>query len=904
MTPERWDRVWSLFEAALERPAPERAALLDAACTGDPELRAEVERYLRADAAAPSLLDAGPGEPAVGDPALLRVDAPAVVGRAVGPYRVIRELGRGGMGVVYLAERADVQKTVALKLVRGSLASPESGERFLLERRVLARLEHPHVARLLDAGVTDDGLPYFAMEYVDGVPLTDYCDGHRLPVRARLELFGRVCEAVEYAHRNLVVHRDLKPSNILVTEDGTPKLLDFGIAKLLEGDADDGLTGTGMRLMTPEYAAPEQLRGEPVTTATDVYALGVVLYELLSGHRPYQLRGRSPGEVERVVLQTVPPRPSTAASRAEERPKGGEGTERLTPEGVSAARGTSPERLRRQLAGDLDTIVLKALAKEPQERYASARQLLDDTRRHLGGRPVLARPSTAGYRARKFVRRNRWGVVTAAVVVLALVGGAAAATAGFVRATRAEARAREDAATAERVSAFLVGLFKVADPREARGNAVTAREMLDSGATKVEKELSAQPLVQARLMQTMGDAYASLGIYGEASRLLERSRTTRERLLGPSAPELGDNLTALGNLYREQGRYEDADTVGRRGAQILERALGPDDPRVARSLSSLGDLYRRQGRYAEAESLVTRSLRIDERAFGANAEQVADDLSKLAGILAEQGRQAEAEPLFLRVLQMRERAYGPDHPRVGLAVGNLAAAQFEQNKVASAEPLQRRSLAISSKAFGPEHTGVAMDLYNLANIVSARGDRAQALTLYGRAMAIWERRFGPDHPYVAAALNGMSATYFRDERYAESVPLLRRSLAIREKTLAPDHPFIGMSAHNLGFSYGQLGRRAEAEQLMRRALAIREKTLEPSAQHLTDSYRELARLYRDQGRYADAESMYQRAMKQWESAGRPRDPDWIAIMRESAEVMRRRGRTADAAALEAKLGPK
>ena len=438
MTPdalERWQQADAVFSEALDLPPEKRAAFLDEACAGDADLRREVERLFEADAQAGLFLETpsdwfdaprlpGPGVAAEGDRARR-----AVLGQQVGPYRLLDEIGHGGMGTVYLAERADGQfeQQVALKLVRSGVATDEALRRFRLERQILAGLHHPHVARLLDGGVTEDGTPYFVMEYVAGIPIDRYCDEHRLSIAERLRLFCTVCAAVQYAHQNLVVHRDLKPSNILVTDDGQVKLLDFGIARLLDPEArtlSPALTQTGLRLMTPEYASPEQVRGEPVGTASDGYQLGVLLYELLTGHRPYRLPGRLLHHIERIVCEEMPTRPSTAVVQIEEVEVSGDGgTQSITPEQVSRARSTSIERLRRRLAGDLDNIVLMALRKEPARRYASVGNLEADIQRHLTGLPVRARPDTLVYRATKFVRRNWIGVAATLLVMLSLVAG-------------------------------------------------------------------------------------------------------------------------------------------------------------------------------------------------------------------------------------------------------------------------------------------------------------------------------------------------------------------------------------------------------------------------------------------------------------------------------------------------
>jgi serine/threonine protein kinase len=424
MTPERFRQIRNLFEAALEREAPLRAPFLAEACQGDEPLRAEVGRLLSAHEKQAGLLDREAARPE-----LLTGEAGKMEGRRIGHYEILRELGRGGMGSVYLAVRTDhvYRKPVAFKVVRPEAGSPEVIERFRREREILASLDHPNIARLLDGGTTPEGLPYFVMDYVEGRPIDAYCDERQMNVAERLKLFRSVCAAVEYAHRRGVVHCDLKPGNVLVTAEGVPKLLDFGIAKLLkseEGETAAYVTRTGMRLMTPEYASPEQVRGEKVGTASDIYSLGVILYELLTGHRPYHMRSRLIHEVVRVICEEEPTRPSTAVTESEQRLTAGEDKPQLvTPQSVSRSRANTPQGLQRQLSGDPDNILLKALRKDPAQRYASAAALDEDLRRHLDGLPVLAQGESLTYRAGKFLQLHRgWAIATAALVA-ALAGG-------------------------------------------------------------------------------------------------------------------------------------------------------------------------------------------------------------------------------------------------------------------------------------------------------------------------------------------------------------------------------------------------------------------------------------------------------------------------------------------------
>jgi len=817
---------------------------------------------------------------------------------SIGPYRILQVLGEGGMGVVYEAEQSvPVHRRVALKVLRPGFESAEIVARFDVERQALAVMMHESIAKVLDAGASDTGTPYFVMELVRGIPITDYCDTNKLSTRDRVALFIPVCRAVQHAHQKGVIHRDLKPTNILVTEaDGRPipKVIDFGIAKATGQRLTERtlITQFGQAVGTPAYMSPEQaeMSGLDVDTRTDVYSLGVVLYELLVGRLPLDPQQLGlPGFMARLAArETDPPTPSAKLATLE--------NDRAV---LAQLRTTDPESLRRQLRGDLDWIIMKAMEKDRGRRYDTANGLANDLARYLEDQPVEARPPTAAYRLRKFVRRNKAGVLALTAVAVALVAGAAAATIGFVSATRAEAHARAEAATARQVSDFLVGLFRVSDPSEARGNAITAREILDSGAVKIQIDLANQPQVQARLMRTIGDVYTEMGLYAKAEPLLQRALATREGPRATDSTELGGHLLSLGRLYYKQGRYEESERTIRRAAEVAERA-DPADPVLRRSFSILASLHRDQGKYREADSLSRKTLEVFERTVGSDHPEAADELTGFAISQAEQGRPQAAESLFRQVLAIRRRVLGDVHPLTARAMSNVASSLFEQAKLAEAESLYRRGLAIDSSLYGPDHGQVAMDLYNLGNVEGSKGKPGDAMLLYRRALAIWEKTVGPDHPYVAAALTSLANSLAAEGRHSETLPLLQRALAIREKTLSADHPFLATTHNELGQAALHAGRFDEAEMHLTRALEMRRRVLEPTSYYIAITLAALADLDRTRGRPKEAEARYRDAITQWERSGRDAQGDIGVITAGYVELLKGQGRDAEAATIAAK----
>ncbi|HUF35018.1 MAG TPA: serine/threonine-protein kinase [Gemmatimonadales bacterium] len=866
MNPEQWGRLDAILDAALDRPPLERAALVEAACRDDPALLAEARRMARALGPAAEFL-----ERPLRDYAPDLVDgwlettfppagAPPPVERA-GPYRLIRELGRGGMGAVYLAERSDGQyrKQVAVKLVPPGPNAAALGRRFVAERRILASLDHPNIARLLDGGIAEGGLPYLVMEYVEGERIDAWCDAGRLSVRQRLGLFDAVAAAVQFAHQHLVVHRDLKPANILVTVDGQVKLLDFGIAKLLEdtpADAGAPLTGTGAILATPEYASPEQIRGHPVSTASDVYALGVLLYELLAGTRPYRLADRSREELVRAICEQEPDRPSRAV----------------------------PEPRRRALAGDLDTIVLTALAKEPARRYSSVQHLRDDLRRHLEGYPVRARPATRLYRARRFLRRNRGPVAAAGLVVAALAAGLA----GTAWQARAASRQAE---RAERVRDFLTGLFAIADPDTARGRTVTARELLDRGAATLTGGLERDPELRAEMLGVVGSLYRRLGLWDEARPLLEGA-VEAQRSRGPGArAELADASERLAGLLHDLGDYEESERLARE--VVAERRRLPEsDPRVAAGLATLATVLRQRGEFPEADSLLREGLRLSRARDDTAA--VAGMLADLASVAWRRGHNAEARAAAEESVALRRRLHGELHTETAQALRGLGLVLRAQGEYAAAVSAFNESLAIRERLLGPDHSLVASALGDLGGAFQESGRMAEAEAAHQRALAIRRAALGPDHPEVATALNNVAVLRYFAARPAEAVPMFEQAIAIWRRTFGETHPTVLSGLNNLGAARREAGDLRGAERILREVLVLRLRALEEDHPDVAQSYNNLAVLLARQGKLGEAETNHRRALAVWRRKLGERHPSAAFALSGLGRVLLERGRPEEA----------
>jgi eukaryotic-like serine/threonine-protein kinase len=718
---ERWRQVEELLDAALDLAPEDRAAFLAESAAGDTDVRAEAGRLLAADGLVDRFLVRPAAEFAAPllAAAAVELDSEPFPTR-IGPYRVLREAGRGGMGTVFLGERddPDLPQRVALKLVRPGLAIGTLAQRFIEERRILASLDHPNIARLLDGGITDGGVPWFAMEYVEGTPIDRYCADRRLSVRERLHLFLRVCEAVQHAHRSLVVHLDLKPANILVTDEGRVKLLDFGIARLLGAGArmePKESAQAGLRPMTPAYASPEQIRGDPVSTATDVYALGILLYTLLAGRHPYLKPGRYACDAGRAILEEVAGPPSAA----------GEGP-------------------RRPLRGDLDAIVCMAMRKEPERRYGTAEQLAADILRHLAGRPVRARPGTWRYRSGKFVRRHAAGVTASFGFAALLVGYAVTAT------VHAE-RVAQEAARTEQVKDFLLSLFTHANPGVTQGREPTASELVDRGAARVSTELADQPALQAEMMTTLGQVYVTLGRYEPAVELLKGALAIRRGL--PQVPHeaVARTGTLLSEALHYQGRTGEAEVLAREVLTVRRKLHGEDHWRVGIVLTDLGDLLHTRGNLVEAEEQLRLALRILLASRGADSPDVARARRDLGNVLRDRGAYEEAEQLYRQALRDLEDRFGRMDPMGALTRNELARLLAETGFYDESDRLLQRNLAVYGALYPEGHPMLGTTMRNLGVLHLRQGRPEEAADALREALVVYGETLGPDHPLVPRA---------------------------------------------------------------------------------------------------------------------------------------------------------
>lgn len=701
----------------------------------------------------------------------------------IGAYSLLRVLGEGGMGKVYLARQQEpIRRVVALKVIKAGRHSNKVRARFEAERQVLALMRHPGIAQVYDAGTTPRGNPYYVMEYVSGIPITEFCDGERLPLRRRLELFIEVCAAIQHAHQRGVLHRDIKPQNVLVAlQDGrpVPKVIDFGVAKAIGEDLDLGATLTefGNVVGTPAYMSPEQADRTlvpDIDSRTDVYSLGVLLYELLVGTLPLDLK-RLTGFVDRIVRED-PPTPSQRL-----RTSGGSSVE------LAVRRSTEPAALARHLSGDLDWIVMKALEKDRARRYASVSELAADIERHLRDEPVLAGPPTLSYRMRKYVRRHKRAAAAAAMILLALMTGIVGVTLGLVRSLQAEELQRKEAEKSQAINDFLHEMLTAPDPRR-EGREVRVVEALDRAARDLGSRFADKPEVEAAVRASLGKTYLSLGELDKAGPHLERSLDLRQRLLGPEHHDTLESLGDLASFVVEHGEPVRARTLADRLVAASERSRGAEDPETLRAKNMLARIVIAQGKYAEAETIARETLAVQSRVLGEEDPRTLSTLNTLSGALWFQGKLAELEPAVRRMLTVKSRLLGREHPEVLDLENNLATVLKDLGKTSEAEALMRQTLEVRRRVLGLEHPRTLDSMTNLAGALVTEKRYADADALYWEIIAIRRRTLGDRHPDTLMTTYGLAQSLADQKRHAEAGDLFRRVWELRREVLGEDHP--------------------------------------------------------------------------------------------------------------------
>jgi eukaryotic-like serine/threonine-protein kinase len=792
----QWQRIKELFDAALGCDPGERGEFLSRACGSDAALRAEIESLLFAHAHADAL-SRGP----------IGIDAPPELheGDCIGPYRLIRRIGEGGMGQVWLADQTEpLQRLVALKLIRSSLFDDSLLQRFEAERQSLAVMEHPAIAKVFDAGLTPSGQPYLVMEYVAGEPITHYCDRKQLTIRERLELFARVCDGVQHAHQKAVIHRDLKPANILVIEvDGqpAPRIIDFGLASIVKPGSGAEDARSNPVAGTPGYMSPEQLAGADLDTRSDVYSLGVVLYELLTGSLPFDVKGWREEQLSRLVsrieeLPLIPP------------------SRRLSSESAGEAgkrRRCSPRQLARQLSGDPDLITAKALERDRARRYGTPLELAADIRRFLTDRPIEAHPPGTRYSLQKYLRRHRLGAAMALVLALVLAGAAVLQTMALRRIARERDRAN-------RITSFMTGMFKVSDPSQARGNQVTAREILDKASSQIDTGLASDPYLQSQMMMIMGLTYENLGIYDRAESLYRNAAAIRQGQLGLDNDDTLKSQAAVGWVLYRRGRYHESEAILRQVLASRQSHFGPKNADTLAVMSYLGVVLNEEGHSAEAESLERQVLDARRRMLGDTNSETLSAMNHLSLALLGEGKWAEAERLDRDQLTTYRRIEGNDSPHALMAAENLGIVLYREGRFAEAEALDRENLASKRRVLGPDHPETVRSMNTLTAVLTDEGKLEEAQSLAEQVLAIRTRLLGADHPLTITAMSNLAEILTRLGDYKGAQDLLEKARATATRVLGVNSPQATMVTYNLACLALRRGQRSEAIRLLRDAL--------------------------------------------------------------------------------------
>ena len=877
--PGTWQKIESLFAEALEQSPDQRSAFIDRCCADDDHLKSELRSLLAAHEQAGEFMT---GLDTRGVAALMDDMEAELPDKTVGPFEITGVLGRGGMGTVYLARRSDGQfeQTVAIKLVRQGLDSHSIVQRFLAERQILAQLQHPHIARLLDGGATESGRPYFVMEYINGTPLTHFCNIRRLDLAACVRLFIAACEAVHYAHRHLVVHRDLKPSNILVTEDGDVKLVDFGIARLLQTGEHTPVrptTETRQPLFTPEYAAPEQVRGEAVTVATDIYALGVVLYELLTGVRPYRFRRQSLDKMVQLICETMPPTPSAISRRQHH-------GEVLTDENTQDDTPSTEKRAAplpasaRQLRGDLDTIVMKALRKEPERRYESAQALADDLGRYLGGHPVSARADTLWYRAGKFVQRHKIASVAGMLTLVAI--------------TASTVLLQQQKQQTQAATVMISNALSLADPAVVQGLHKIDTVLLDGIARQLSSPshpVNEQPQLKAELHLSLGKLYQALDRYPQAQQHLEQAITLSSRLHGDGHRSTIEAKEHLARLFRQRSQFDSALSLAQTG-----QPEGGANPGMQLELANL---YRDLGQLDKADALYLALLSENETRHGQSHPLTLKVAIELAALRRQQGRYEDAERYTRRVLQVSRERSGPAHPETLLAMYNLGRILKLQGRYEDAIRVTSETLALQKQVLGPQHRDTLMTMENLASSYRKQGHYDKALTLATEALQQQRKLLGEAHRDTLWSLTNIGFLYQAMGQWKQAETVYRQAYEQQVRLLGSRHRHTLLTVRGLANLYRRTRQYETSESLHLQAWQAYRNTLGAQHPQTLRTQATLAILYVRQERYAEAQQLYDTLLPGLKTVLGAHHPDTLQTQLNLAMLHKHEGRLEQAATL-------
>jgi len=845
MDKKQWQRIKSIFNEAIDLSKEERSIFLDKTCEGDIALLDELNSLLKSYEDSGNFMDQ-PEE----DVLLLReASRDPYLGKKIESFKIISLIAEGGMGRVYLAKRMDDQfsQTVAIKLVRYSFNSDYLLLRFHNERQMLSALNHPYIAQLLGGGTTRDGVPYFIMEYVDGIPVEEYCDEHRLSIRERLRLFQKICSAVHFVHSNLVVHRDIKPSNILVSKEGIPKLLDFGIAKILEeGESSNSrITITKQWNLTPDFASPEQLQKKPITTATDIYSLGALLYGLLCGRHPYFLRNGSPAEIIHQVCEEKIMRPSRRAMEMEGYKPANKKVE--SPEAIANCRKISEGKLSNKLKGDLDNIVLKAMHQDPRKRYGSVEQLSEDIERHLNGLPVIARNDTLGYRMTKFINRHRVGVATSILVVLVLIAGIIGVSWQAHLANNERIKAQLETKKAERINSFLGEMLSSADPSNI-GQDVKVVEVLDQAAEKLRSELNEEPAIRASLHNTLGITYQSLGLYNKAVQQFQLALNLNQELFGDKDSRSIQSIKNLALAYHFTGDYATAGKLYKK-AEWGFRSLGDTtEEYFAELLNDYGTLFMDLGEYEKSLQNFSMALALYRNIHGPEHRQVAAVMNNLAMTYDYYNMLDSAEFYYKKAIEMDIKLLGYQSIEVTRVLNNLAFIFLAKKEYKEAFSHFEESRKLRRSIQGPIHPDYALATFNAGCCLYYLRQYDRGLVLIDSAMSIWKNSLEPDHPLYGNAYFWKGKMKNAQDKPEEALNFLKKSLKIRLKAGNRNEFLLSRTSCEMGRSYLLAENYDQAKVLLEKNFPILIETAGAASMHVQEVKQVMFQLYSQMNR--------------------------------------------------------